>query len=44
MSHVHLAVQLSVLQGKYFNVEHSMQTFEPNLFIPAMLRGTFDFY
>ena len=30
--------------GKNFYVGHYTQTFEPNLFIPAMLIGTVDFY
>ena len=36
--------QLAVLRGKNFNVIHYTQTFQPNVFIPAQLIGTIDFY
>ena len=48
MSRVRLAGQPavcpSVLRGKNFNVGFYTQTFQPNLFIPAMFTGTIDFY
>ena len=31
-------------ETKTFNVGHFMQTVQPNVFIPAMLLGTIDFY
>ena len=38
----------SWLTGRFawqnFNIGHYMQTVQPNLFIPAMLIGTIDFY
>ena len=37
------AVWPSILRGKNLNVGHYRQTFQPNLFIPAMLTGTIDF-
>ena len=36
--------QLAILPGKNFTVGHYTQTVQPNLFIPAMLIGTIDFY
>ena len=30
------------LRGKTFNIQHYMQTVQPNAFIPAMLIGTID--
>ena len=34
----------AVLCGKNLSVEHYIQTFQPNVFLPAMLIGTIDFY
>ena len=34
----------SILCGRKFNIGHYTQTLQPNLFIPAMLIGTIDFY
>ena len=36
-------VLLAVLHDKNFNFGHYMQTFQPNVFISAMLIGTIDF-
>ena len=33
-----------ILHGKNFNIGYYMQKFQPNIFIPAMLIGTIDFY
>ena len=41
---IRLAVCPSVLCGKYFYLEHYMQTVQQNVFIPALLTGTIDFY
>ena len=41
---VHLAGQLSCTCGKNYNAGHYMQTFLPDFFVSAMLRGTIDFY
>ena len=35
---------LSIKHGKNFKVGYYMQTSRPNLFIPAILIGTIDFY
>ena len=40
-SHVLLAMSL---YGKEFNIEHYVQTFQPDFFLPAMLIGTIDLY
>ena len=37
-------VRLSILYGKNFNIGYYMQTFQSNIFIPAMLIGSFDFW
>ena len=44
MNRVHPSGQLAVLRGQNFMVGHYTQTVQPNLFIPAVLIGTFDFY
>ena len=38
------AVQLVICLGKHLNIGHYLQTVLPNVFMPAMLRGTIDFY
>ena len=44
MSLVRRAGRPAILRGKNFNIGHYMQTVPPNVFIPAMLIGTTDFY
>ena len=39
-----LFAHLSILFGKTFNVAHFTQTFEPNVFISAILIGIIDIY
>ena len=36
--------RLAILCGKTFHIGHYPQTFQPNLFNPALLLGTIDFY
>ena len=38
------ASRRTILHGKDFTTGHYTQTAEPNVFIPAMLMGTIDFY
>ena len=40
----HLADGLAVFLNKKLNAGHHVQSVQPNLFIPAMLIGLFDFY
>ena len=44
MSHVRLLDWPAILRSKNFNVGHYTQTFQPVFFIPAMLKGSIDFY